>query len=221
MFNTTVLAKGGDILPETGLMIFSFSSAALGHLPILKRIWNCYHTCSKMAAHCHSVPGQNSYSKNPQCCCLHHTAGRVVLSYTIPRSPFSQKTEFTTEKVQFHSDPAKAHSKWRQGKCWIEVTVKYTIPLELPCSSHPSYFHPWSRKTHAAGKQRNSSSWAAGREQAWERICKVTKIHHLFPAGVSENNFQRFDRAWKKQTSHQDNVGMRNYRSSNLEISQY
>lgn len=142
MFNTTVLAKGGDILPETGLMIFSFSSAALGHLPILKRIWNCYHTCSKMAAHCHSVPGQNSYSKNPQCCCLHHTAGMVVLSYTIPHSPFSQKTGFTTEKVQFHSDPAKAHSKWRQGKCWIEVTVKYTIPLELPCSSHPSYFHP-------------------------------------------------------------------------------
>lgn len=54
-----------------------------------------------------------------------------------------------------------------------------------------------------------------------ERICKVTKIHHLLPAGVSENKFQGFYRAWKKQASHQDNAGMRNYRSSNLEINQY
>lgn len=80
-----------------------------------------------------------------------------------------------------------------------------SLELEDPCS----------RETK---EQLFLASW---QRTGLKRICKVTKIHHLFPAGVSENKFQGFDRAWKKQASHQDNAGMCNYRSNNLEINQY
>lgn len=80
-----------------------------------------------------------------------------------------------------------------------------SLELEDPCSSETK------EQLFLLGWQR------AG----LERICEVTKIRHLFPAGVSESKFQGFGRAWKKQASHQDNAGMRNYRSSNLEINQH
>lgn len=80
-----------------------------------------------------------------------------------------------------------------------------SLKLEDPCS----------RKTK---KQLFLGGW---QRTGLERICKITKIHHLFPASVSENKFQGFDRLCNKQASHQDNAGMHNYRSSNLEINQY
>lgn len=144
--------------------------------------WSCYPTCPKMAVHSPSGPGQNSYPKHTHCswtlpdhgsaasttlqgwqCCLTH--GK--------RPPFSQQTGFTMEKVQFHSDPAKSHSKWRQDQCRIEATTEYLIAPGTTIL-FPSLLlsHPRSWKTHATGKQRNSSSCSAGSEQAWKEFAK-------------------------------------------------
>lgn len=130
-------------------------------------------------------PGQNSYPKKtpiaPGPCqsvallppSLCRDGGVVLHTGTDPLSHRKQdlqqkKSSFILIQQNYTQNGGRTLQD--TGKCTIShIPGTYPIPFLFSCLL---LSHPWSWKSHAEGKQKNSSSCTAGKEQAWKEFAK-------------------------------------------------